>query len=199
MIQPIVEGHSEVQSVPVLLRRMAAVSSVYIRVAIPFRFQRSQLTNEAPLRRAIDLARSHGSSAILIVFDGDDDCPKSFGPQIQRLAERLAGPMPCAVVIANREFEAWFLASLESLRGARGISSSASFAGDPDLPRGAKEILEEHMAGRPYHTTTDQPALTAAFDMRIAYRRSRSFRRMVSAFARIVPSAASGTWPPRGW
>jgi hypothetical protein len=67
--------------------------------------------------------------------------------------------------MAHREYEAWFLAAVESLRGQRGIRADASSPDDPEYARGAREALEDLMiAGRGYHTTADQPALTAIFD-----------------------------------
>src|SRR2546426_7135782 len=46
--------------------------------------------------------------------------------------------VPCAVVLAHREYEAWFLASLESLRGRRGIRGDAEAHPDPEEPRDRK-------------------------------------------------------------
>ena len=54
--------------------------------------------------------------------------------------------MPCYVVMPNREYEAWFLATIESLRGTRGIRDDATPHPDPESPRGAAEELRRRMA-----------------------------------------------------
>src|SRR6266545_5835080 len=74
-----------------------------------------------------------------------------------------------AVVIANREKEAWYLAAIESLRGSRGIPEDALTPADPEAIRGAKGWLARAM-GRSYSEVTDQPALSARFDLDLARR-----------------------------
>ena len=78
----------------------------------------------------------------------------------------------------------------------------ASYPGDPESVRGAREALEDLMiANTGYHTTADQPALTAMFNMGAAHRRSRSFRRMVNAFGTLARAQGIelGDWPPAEW
>ena len=204
MIQPIVEGHGEVDAVPVLLRRLRDKAGCFdLQVGVPIRRSRAQLVREETLRQAVELARGQSNcSSILILLDGDDDCPRKLAPQLDAWARAAAGGIPFAVVLAHREYEAWFLAAVESLRGRRGIRVDASHPDDPEFARGAREALEDLMiAGNSYHTTADQPALTAMFDMGAAYRRSRSFRRVVSAFGTLARADGIelGVWPPAEW
>src|SRR5258706_9813210 len=53
--------------------------------------------------------------------------------------------MPCEVVLLNRENKAWFLASMESLRGSCGISMRATSHPLPEYipagPGGANSLL----------------------------------------------------------
>jgi hypothetical protein len=203
-IQPIVEGDGEVTAVPVLLRRLIAYSHAYpLGVGLPIRRPRTDMVREEGVRKAVCLARSRPNCAgILIILDGDDDCPKDIGPQVQEWAQAEAAPMPCYVVIPNREYEAWFLATVESLRGTRGIRDDATSHPDPESPRGAAEELRRRMTpNRRYTKTADQPALTAVFDMAEAHRRCRSFRRMVRAFGLLAADLGIplGQWPPAGW
>jgi hypothetical protein len=203
-IQPIVEGYGEIEAVPVLLRRFRDESRVFgLEFGRPIRRRRSELVQEALVHKAVRLALFQPAcSAILILFDADDDCPKEMGPTIERWAGAEAGDVPVAVVMPNHEYEAWFLASIESLRGKRGIRGDAPACGDPEDPRGAKEKLEELMLpGRTYSPSADQAPLTAALELPAAYQRSRSFRRMVEAFgllAQRVGFDATG-WPPAAW
>lgn len=202
-IQPVVEGYGEVSAVPVLLRRLGQASGAFdLEVCRPIRRKRWELVNEAALRRSIRLALLQECNAILVLFDGDDDCPKTLGPRIQACAQEEACDIPCAVVIAHREYEAWFLGAIESLRGLRGVRSDAVSLFHPEDIRDAKGKLEDYMAAaRRYSETTDQPALTAKFDLAAAHRSSRSFRRMVKAFGTVL-MATGGTlpeWPPPQW
>ncbi len=203
-IQPIVEGHGEVAAVPVLLRRLVEESSAYaVQIGKPIRQTRSKLVDEGHLRRAVRLALMQPScDAILILFDADDDCPAELAPTVEGWARQEAGAVPCAVVMPTREYEAWFLAAIESLRGACGVRDDAEPHPDPEAPRGAKEQLELRLgAGRSYAETADQAPLTARFSMQEAYRRSRSFRRLVGAFGAILRAGnvALSCWPPPAW
>ncbi len=71
----------------------------------------------------------------------------------------------------------------------------------PEEVRGAKERLQTQMAGRIYRERADQAALTAQFNMAAAYRRCRSFRRMVRAFGLLAEGAGAPLqdWPPASW
>jgi hypothetical protein len=203
-IQPIVEGYGEVSALPVVLRRLRDVAQAYeFEVGRPIRRTRSQLVQQRPLQNAVKLAlKQPHCGAIVILFDADDDCPKDLVAQLQQWAAEAAGPVPCGLVLATREYEAWFLGAIESLRGRRGIRGDAAFQGDPEAVRDAKGTLEEQMDARcSYLETTDQPALSAQFDMKMAFRRCRSFRRLVTSFGRVAAGAgaAISTWPPPDW
>jgi Domain of unknown function (DUF4276) len=203
-IQPIVEGDGEVRALPVLLRRLIAVANAYpVDVNQPIRRPRTELVREDGVRKAVRLARLRPDcAAILIVFDGDDDCPKDLAPRVEAWGQAEATPLPCYVVIPNREYEAWFLATIESLRGTRGIRDDATSLPDPESRRGAAEELRRRMASnRSYSKAADQPALTAVFDMAEAHRRCRSFRRMVKVFGLLVTGLGipMTEWPPAGW
>jgi hypothetical protein len=203
-IQPIVEGDGEILALPVLLRRLIdAVSAYSIGVNHPIRRPRTDLVREDGIRRAVRLARVMPKcAAILIVFDGDDDCPKDLAPRVQAWGQAEAAPLPCYVVMPNREYEAWFLATIESLRGTRGIRHDATSHPDPESRRGVAEELRRRMTpNRRYSKTADQPALTAAFDMAEAHRSCRSFRRMVRVFGLLATDLgiALPQWPPADW
>ena len=203
-IQPIVEGHGDVFAFPVLLRRLLAeADKSKIGVGRPIRRRRHELVRKLDVQKAVRLALSkQNCRAILILFDGDTDCPAELGPVVRAWATASAGGIPCEVVLAHREYEAWFLAAIESIRGRRGILSDAESHPSPEEPRGAKEQLEARMqAGISYIETTDQPALSALFSMSDAYRRSRSFRKLTRSIGALLSSLQQdvGTWPPPAW
>ncbi len=202
-IQPIVEGQAEVVTLPLMLRRLIVEAGAYtVDIGYPVRRPRALLSREDGVHEAVRLARLEPAcDAILIVFDADDDCPKDLAPRVQAWAQ-AATPLPCYVVMPNREFEAWFLAAIESLRGTRGIRHDATSHPDPEGKRGAAEELRKRMtANRTYSKTADSAALIQALDLAEAHRRCRSFRRMVRAFGLLVNDLGVplSQWPPAGW
>ena len=204
IIQPIVEGQGDEVAVPLLLRRLRDEAQVWgLEVARPHRRRRSQLVKKDHLQSAVRLAALRDDCVgILVLFDADDDCPKELAPTLEDWAREAAGGKPCAVVMANREYEAWFLASIEALRGRAAILPDATSHPDPEVPRDAKGELERRMRlGDSYSPTVDQAALTAHFNLENAYRRCRSFRRLVNAFGALATAAgvAPAVWPPTAW
>lgn len=204
MIQPIVEGQGEEAAVPLLLRRLLNEAQAWgIEVGRPHRRRRTQLVKKDSLQSAVAFAALRDDCAgILVLFDADNDCPKELAPTLEQWAQEAAGGKPCAVVMANREYEAWFLASIEALRGTAAILPDATSHPDPEVPRDAKGELERWMpSGASYSATVDQVRLTAQLDLEIAYRRCRSFRKLVSSFGELVAAAgvAPAMWPPATW
>jgi len=120
IIQPIVEGHAEVEAVPVLVRRLRDTAQAFpLEVNPPIRRHRHEFFDEALVHKAVRLAIKQDCHALLLIVDG-----------------------------------------------------------------------------------ADQPALSAVFDLRAAYRKCRSFRHLVKVFGELA--AAAGTapqvdWPPSDW
>jgi hypothetical protein len=187
----IVEGHGETQAVPILIRRLAATidPSLSIDVKSPLRIPRSKLIRGQELERAVEFAarKTGGQGGILILVDSDDDCPAKLGPQLLARARTTRSDLPICVVLAKREFEAWFLASAESLRGKRGLPDNLTPPPDPEAIRGAKEWITRHMTqGNLYSETLDQPALTALFDPNQAAARSDSFEKCLREITSLI-------------
>lgn len=200
-VQPIVEGDGEVRAFPELLRRLRDESQTFGLVFNhPIRKHRWELVTEAALRKVVRIALLQECDGILILFDSDKECPRELAAKVQAWAREEARGKPCEVVIAHCEYEAWFLASLPSLRGHRGIRLDAIAPPDPESIRGAKEKLRANTETGSY-VPDDQAALSALFDLSAAYRSCRSFRRLVRAFG-IVASGAGASlqeWPPSSW
>lgn len=99
---------------------------------------------------------------------------------------RTHGNLPIAVVLAKREFEAWFLAAAESIRGRRGLRNDIHSPDDPEAIRDAKGWLSGRMeSDRKYHEKRDQPALAASFDLEQA-RQADSFDKCYRDIVRLL-------------
>ena len=106
----------------------------------PIRVRRDRFLNrEEEFHRVLLLAAAKcGSNGwILVLLDADNDCPATFGPDILARAQKVAPHREVSVVLANREFEAWFLAAASSLDGRRGFSYADESRFDPDTIRNA--------------------------------------------------------------
>ena len=89
----IVEGHGEVQAVPILLRRMASAldPNTCLQVEHPIRITKSKLLQAGELERAVELAARKvvGTGAILILLDSDRGLPCDLGTQSARPCSAL--------------------------------------------------------------------------------------------------------------
>ena len=190
----IVEGESEVATVPLLIRRIAAnlYPELPIVVPPPIRRPRNKVVKEKELERAVEFVARQigGQGAIFIILDSDEDCPAELGPALLRRASQARSDLPIAVVIAKNEFEAWFLAAAESLRGRRGLRTDIHPPNDPEAVRDAKGWLDRRMENNEsYNETTDQPALAALFDLEQA-RQAASFDKCYRDIVRLLGEIA---------
>ncbi|MBD3893398.1 DUF4276 family protein [Hydrogenophaga sp.] len=182
VIASIVEGDGEVAALPVLLRRLGAECQPQVNVMAlpPIRVRRDRFLNkEEEFKRQLLLAAAKCGDGgwILLVLDADDDCPATLSKNILHRAQQYIPHRKFSVVLANREFEAWFVASAASLNGVRGFVFRAELPTDVERPRDAKGWLQRQMTGA-YSEKLDQPAFSARFDMQQAWHRSRSFRKL---------------------
>ncbi len=126
-IVPIVEGHGEVHAVPILLRRWLASRRYHnfeVDVAGPVRAAgRGALTvthdaeNELGVEHYVEIALLRQPDAVLVLLDADEECPMVLGQDLlQRALTVVPRSYPVGVVVAKREYEAWFLAAFASSR-----------------------------------------------------------------------------------
>ena len=187
-ILPIVEGVSELASVPVLLRRaLAELGAEDIQIARPFKVHRPSVVPKRELERAIQLGvKQHPNVAgILVLLDADDDCPAELGPKLLQRCKAQTH-LPVSVVLAKKEFEGWFLGAKKSLRGKRGIRQDAEAPVDPEDIRGAKEHLAQNMAAGKYLEVLDQPALAQYMDFAQAREKCPSFDKFWRDLSRLI-------------
>jgi len=186
-VSAIVEGDGEVRALPILLRRIGEwqTPDSFAEILPPIRVPRMSFLNRPQeFSRHLQLAgaKCGDSGWVLILLDADDDCPKALGEQLRERARQIIPHRHLAVVLANREYEAWFIAAAASLDGQRGLRIAHEDGhADAERPRDAKGWLATRKSDRSgYHEVTDQPALSARMDLQMAFDRSRSFRKLCS-------------------
>ena len=117
-VASIVEGDGEVAALPVLLRRLPhwRGPAYHVDVLPPIRVYKDRFLNRPEeFSRHLKLAaeKCKESGWVLILFDADDDCPAEKGTALLRAAQAIIPYRRVAVVLANREYEAWFISAAE--------------------------------------------------------------------------------------
>ena len=187
-IVPIVEGHSEANSIPEFVRRILREQGIYdIEPDSAIREHRQRLVKSDVFLNRVRMAQLRDDcAAIIVVLDADDDAACLLGPELAKAAGEHGIGTPCRVVLAVREIEAWLIAGVESLRGYRGIADDLSPPDDVEAIRGGKEWLDTRMQ-RGYKSTIDQLPLLLRFD----YQDARSRAPSLDKFLRDLDSLLS--------
>ena len=154
-IASIIEGKGEVEALPKLIYNvvMALTPDSYPIVLRPHRVPRDRLLTvpgllEYHCERAF--AEAGPNARLIIMLDADDDCPAELGPCLrQRIGSRFSGEL-FSVSIANREYENWFIASLETIAGEIGVIQDTQVPDNIEGIRGAKEWISRHMPSGGY-------------------------------------------------
>lgn len=193
-VAPIVEGSGETQSIERLIWRIAQSFSpgVAIRVNQPIRVKSGSFMNDARQRdRHVMLAAAKARQArgcVLVLLDSEDHCPAQLGPRLLADVSEVARDIPFIVCLAYREYETWFVAAVESLRGIEGMSPEVSCPADPEAFRDAKGWLGRHLPHR-YDPITHQLTFTNHFDLQAA-RAVSSFDRLYRKIDQLVSQGA---------
>lgn len=205
-ILAIVEGQGEERAVPVLLRR-------WFRHRRYHNFETPDLAIRAPgsgalkcahdadedlgIESYVERAAAERPDGILVLLDADDEClerarsaRKGLGPELRDRARAIAKHIPIEVVVADREYEAWFLTGLAALRKAGKVPPGAPFeVGGIESIRDCKKPLR-NILGRPYEPTIDQPDFTQALPFTPTMsRRSRSYGELLRALDALTRAA----------
>ena len=187
LVVPIVEGHGEVEAVPVLIRRIGSeFADKTVVVNPPFRVRSSSfLKFDDDFQKAIRFcslkAKSEGG-IVLILLDSEDHCPATLGPQIAEQASKIRSDVTFLVCLAHREFETWFIFAASSLAGYQGLPDNLVPLNNPEAIRDAKGWFGKQLP-RGYKETQHQVSLAATMDLGQASE-SKSFKRLVE---RLVP------------
>ena len=198
-IVPIVEGDGEVEAVPILLRKLVAgMGRPEIGISRhPLNAHSCRnLTKPGGLERFVqNAALRPDCGAILVLMDADKGCPLRIAQDFVSRINRLGTKHPVAVVIAKCEYEAWFLASLDSivgndLEGRAGLPIGTVYSKhDVESLVGVKGWLSRAFPGsQRYKETLDQAPMTRLLKPELVAPRSRSFRRLAHALNESVAS-----------
>jgi len=125
-------------------------------------------------------------------LDSDDDCPAELAPALLARAQSARSDLPSAVVLPNKEFESWFVAAADSLRGYRGFTGELESPTQPEAIRGAKEWLGKRVRGGAYSSNVDQASLTLVFSFDLA-RRVPSFDKCYREVIRLLETLRART------
>ncbi len=198
-VLPIVEGHGEDSSIRILLQRIwnELLGGESLEVLKPIRGSRHKLVKASELGRALNLAvpklraaSSQSPSMILVLLDADSDLPCVLGPTLLSLARQVRSDADVSCVIANLEYETWFVAAAESLSEFLNLSGRPSIPGDPEKARQGKGWIQKNFRGPKYSETIDQPAMTQAMDLALCRKRSPSFDKLCRELERRLEPRA---------
>ena len=196
-IVPVVEGPGDVSAFPSLLGRIlweryertdviVAQGNMVVRAN-----GRQNLENK--LERFLGHAQNKPEcDAILILLDTDGDCPVQLAQGLLHRCEQMGLTRPVEIVCAHRSYESWFLASLDTIKGQRGIPDTAALSQDAEgIPNPKQWLTDQMPSGQAYKETTHQASLTQHIDIDMAHNNSRSFRRLCHALELLLDSTSS--------
>jgi hypothetical protein len=207
-IIPVVEGHGEVIAVPMLLRRIwqeLLAPPGTLEVLKPLREKRMRMTRDENFGRFVELALAKlksrddcGESLVLVLLDRDPapEPPCAIAPKLIGIAARRAPHARISIVIANVEYETWFVAAADSLRAYLTVEEETA-VDDPEAERKGKAWVAKRFRGTRYSETQDQPRLTAAMDLRMCRSKSPSFDKLCREIEVWVQATTPET-PPEG-
>jgi hypothetical protein len=174
-----------------LLRRIAAEAAPHapLQVNQPIRVKAGSFLNDSGyFSRYVSLAAAKARQVavghVLILLDCEDECPARLGPKLLAQARAITPDVNIVVALASREYETWFMAAVESLRGVEGMSGEAVRPAYPEATRNAKGWLGRHMP-HGYDPISHQLVFTSVFDLE-AGRSVASFDRLYRKIAALL-------------
>lgn len=193
-----VEGDGDVDALPELLNRILSQRFNRYDIVVPQGKSkvvkangRQKLINK--LEKFLQHAQNKPNcGAILVLVDTDKDCPVTLAQQLNQRCESIGARCPVQVVCAHRSYESWFLASLDTIRGQNGIACTAVLHCEVEDVARPKHWLNGQMPpGQAYKETIHQGTLSRRIDLDLAYRNSRSFRRLFHAMEELLGAIES--------
>ena len=107
-IVPIVEGHGEVQAVPILLQRLPAdmVPDARLHLNPALRVKAGSFVNDGDyFRKYVELAarkaKARTNACVLILLDCEDQCPGELGPGLLEKARTCRSDVVFIFILAG--------------------------------------------------------------------------------------------------
>jgi Domain of unknown function (DUF4276) len=176
----VVEGSGEFEALPLLLRRWLHEGSDFrdILGSPVLCHGRSKALKTGGIEEKVAVAAARpGCRAVLVVLDGEGDPVCQRGPELLMRSRESGRGKPIAVALADRQYEAWLMASAETL-GLEGLAYSST--------RDPVSALVDALRPRKYVKPVWQPRLTERIDFALAIPRSPSLRRLLDRFDELV-------------
>jgi hypothetical protein len=199
-IIPIVEGPGDEAAVPALLWKLLTEMGRYdIQIGQPQKANGcGNLTTPGGIERFVQNDwTKQDCGAVLILMDADKLCPVELAQNFSKRILAIGVRFPVVIAVAKCEYEAWFLASLETIAGANlggklALPAGLVYTDNVESRAWVKGWLTEQFPpGRIYKETFDQEPMTKLLDLERVRQRSRSFRRLCHALDEAV-SAIDG-------
>lgn len=190
-IASIVEGRGEAKSLPSLLSMLLSRLEAHdIYPVDPILVHRQKVVKPGELEEAIAWAvrKRKNVGAILVLLDADDDCPAKLAPKLVERAKNSTH-LPVKVVLAKREFEAWFLGCKESFRGFMGIAEDAVSEAVPEEEPDPKGLLKRNMRGTKYAASVHQADFVRKMNIDLCRESCPSFDKLIRDVQDLVGKA----------
>ena len=191
---PIVEGHGDIQAVPVLIRRILEHHK-HFDVAVLLPHKRGDLPKiKENFDNCFKMAIKENAAIIWIIdFDcATCDCVAEEAAHLYQKANTIHAGWPFKVAFMVKEFETLFLSEPDATRSVlKEIPKTTAFPEHPETIRGAKEWLSRAMpSGYAYKETVHQAKLAAAVDFDCLRESSASYRHLEKSILSLVENPA---------
>jgi hypothetical protein len=186
-VAPIVEGHGEVESVRILLTRVAQALALpcILQVLKPIRVSKPKVVaDEKQLMRVVELAALKLATVhaerkfVLLLLDADEDPACQLAPRLLSIMARERGDLDVSCVLPVTEYESWLVGGADTLSPFLTNGFPEHIPPDIEAAKAGKGWIQHFFAGPKYSETADQARLTSAFDILKARQRSRSFAKL---------------------
>ncbi len=171
----VVEGQGEIPSVPLLLRKWLQSRGDFRDILgkpVPCYGRDKALMPKGIEGKVATTASRPGCQSVLVLLDGEGDPVCNLGPKLLERALSVSR-VPVEVCLAHPKYEAWLVASSETL----GLAKLAFDApGDPGV------AIKSALMPSKYVKPTWQPRLTDRMDLELARSRDASLSRMLAKF-----------------
>ncbi len=176
----VVEGRGAVPAVPLLLRRWLHLRDDYREVLgkpAPCHGRDKALKYGGLEGFVATAAVRPGCAGVLVLLDGEGDCVAKLGPNLLERDRESSQGKPVTVALADPMFEAWLVASAESL-GLEGLEYRPE--------RNPVALIEESLRPSKYSKPVWQPRLVHRVDIPLAHSRSISLTRYLARFDELL-------------